>query len=77
MTNKSVFNHILKLSEVERKFYKKKKLSDKEIKELDGMKDELDQYWDLLRQRHVLENTGKNPNDAKIRSAKSVENIKQ
>ncbi len=77
MSDKSVFNHIKKLTEEEQRLYTKENLSDKEIKELDAMKVELDQCWDLLRQRHALEDAGKNPNDAKLRSASTVENYKQ
>ena len=41
------------------------------------MKVELDQCLDLLRQRHALKDAEKNPDDAKVRSAKIVENYKQ
>ncbi len=50
-----------------RRLYSKEDLSDKEIKELDEMKVELDQCWDLLRQRHALKDAGKNPDDAKVK----------
>ena len=34
---------------------------------------ELDQYWDLLRRRRALREFGKNPDEADMRSAKTVE----
>ncbi len=38
---------------------------------------ELDQWWDLLRQRRALRNAGKDPNEAKLRPPQVVENYKQ
>jgi hypothetical protein len=38
---------------------------------------ELDRCWDLLRQRRAKEEFDQNPDDAKARSAGTVENYKQ
>jgi uncharacterized protein DUF2630 len=38
---------------------------------------ELDQCWDLLRQRRAKEEFGQDPDDAEARSAGTVENYKQ
>jgi hypothetical protein len=38
---------------------------------------ELDQCWDLLRQRRAKEEFGQNPNDAAARPAREVENYRQ
>jgi hypothetical protein len=38
---------------------------------------ELDRCWDLLRQRRAREEFGQDPDDAKARSADTVENYKQ
>ncbi|HET6569280.1 MAG TPA: DUF2630 family protein [Rhodothermales bacterium] len=35
---------------------------------------ELDQYWDLLRQRRALRDAGENPETAKLRDPNIVEN---
>jgi hypothetical protein len=35
---------------------------------------ELDQYWDLLRQRRARREFGENPGEAHVRPAKTVEN---
>jgi Protein of unknown function (DUF2630) len=77
MEDKNVLNHIKKLAEEEERLYIKQKLTDQEIKELHKMKIELDQCWDLLRQRHALRDAGKNPDEAKVRSVNTVENYKQ
>lgn len=37
----------------------------------------LDQCWDLLRQRRARREFGENPNEAKVRDATIVENYKQ
>jgi len=34
---------------------------------------ELDQLWDLLRQRKALQDAGRNPNDAQLRDPGTVE----
>jgi hypothetical protein len=41
------------------------------------VKVELDQYWDLLRQRRALQEFGEDPDKAKVRPAKIVENYEQ
>ena len=50
----SVLAHITKLTEKEEHLYGKADLTDEDIKELHHVKSELDQYWDLLRQRRAL-----------------------
>ncbi len=40
---------------------------------LQKIKLELDQYWDLLRQRRALEEFGRDPSDAHLRPAEIVE----
>jgi len=44
---------------------------------LSELKVELDQYWDLSRQRRAFQEFGENPDKAKKRSAKIVENYEQ
>ena len=41
------------------------------------MEVELDQCWDLLRQRRAKEEFGQDPDDAEARSAGTVENYRQ
>jgi uncharacterized protein DUF2630 len=40
---------------------------------LAAIKVELDQLWDLLRQRRALRDAGRNPDDARMRDADTVE----
>ena len=77
MEDNQVLKHIEKLVADEEHLYAKGNLTEEEGSRLHKMKIELDQYWDFLRQRRSLRNAGENPDDAKIRSAKVVENYKQ
>ena len=40
---------------------------------LSAIKVELDQLWDLLRQRRALRAAGRNPDDARMRDSETVE----
>jgi hypothetical protein len=73
----SVLSHITKLTEREEHLYGKENLTDDDIKELHRVKSELDQYWDLLRQRRALRNAGENPNNAQMRSSDTIDNYEQ
>ena len=48
-------------------------LSDEEQSELRAAEVRLDQLWDLLRQRRALRSAGRNPDDARMRDADTVE----
>jgi hypothetical protein len=73
----SVLSHIDQLVKEEERLYTKGQLDVDDQKRLSELKVELDQYWDLLRQRRALEEFGENPDKAKKRSAKIVENYEQ
>jgi hypothetical protein len=75
--DKSVLNHIDQLVKEEERLYGKGQLNVGDKKRLAEVKVQLDQYWDLLRQRRALEEFGENPDKAKKRSAKIVENYEQ
>jgi len=74
---KSVLNHIDQLVKEEERLYGKGQLNVGDKKRLAELKVQLDQYWDLLRQRRAFEEFGENPDRAKKRSAKIVENYEQ
>jgi len=74
MEDNQILNHIKSLTENEEKLWTKENLSDEEVKKLHQMKLELDQYWDLLRQRRALRNAGENPNQAQARDSDTIEN---
>src|ERR1700686_2246782 len=75
--DKSVQNHIDQLEKKEKCLYGKGQLNASDRKRLAELKVQLDQYWDLLRQRRALQEFGQNPDKAKKRPAKIVENYEQ
>jgi hypothetical protein len=77
MEDTRVLQHIKKLTEEEEILYSRGNLNDKELTQLHQMKIELDQCWDLLRQRQALREAGKNPAQAKVRPPDIVENYEQ
>jgi hypothetical protein len=52
-------------------------LTDDEQAELDRVQVRLDQLWDLLRQRRALREAGRDPDDANVRDADTVEHYEQ
>ena len=75
--DQSVLNHIDSLVKEEERLYGRSELTDDDRQRLAELKVELDQYWDLLRQRRALREFGENPDKAKVRPAKIVENYEQ
>lgn len=72
-----VLSHIDQLVKEEERLYAQNGLSIEDRTRLDELKVELDQCWDLLRQRRALREFGDNPDKAKVRPAKIVENYEQ
>ena len=52
-------------------------LADEEHKRLEAIRVELDQCWDLLRQRRALRSAGRDPETASARSEDTVEHYLQ
>jgi hypothetical protein len=75
--DQSVLNHIDQLVKEEERLYGQNELTEDDRGRLDELKVELDQYWDLLRQRRALREFGNDPDKAKVRAAKIVENYEQ
>lgn len=73
----TVLSHITKLTEKEEHLYGKTDLTDADVKELHQIKSELDQYWDLLRQRRALRDANGNPGGAEIRPVDQIKNYKE
>lgn len=73
----SVLNHIGELVKEEDRLYGQGELADKDRVRLSELKVELDRCWDLLRQRRALREFGEDPDKAKVRPAKIVENYEQ
>ena len=68
-----VLGHIQKLAAEEHRLYGHATLTESDAKRLEAIRIELDQCWDLLRQRHALRDAGKNPDDAHVRPPGTVE----
>jgi len=76
-TDTTVLKHIEKLVHEEQKLYGSKDLDDHGQVRLDAIRVELDQCWDLLRQRRALRDAGQDPNRAHVRPASVVEKYEQ
>ena len=63
----SVLNHIQRLVAEEHRLFEEGELSSEESKRLVDVQVELDQCWDLLRQRRALRETGGDPSQAHAR----------
>ncbi len=75
--DQSVLGHIDQLVKEEERLYAKNGLTEEEQARLAEVKVALDQCWDLLRQRRALREFGEDPDKAKVRPAKIVENYEQ
>ena len=75
-TDKSVLKHIERLVTEEKELYAESDMSDAQRTRLTTINVELDQCWDLLRQRRALREFGRDPDEAEVRPAKVVENYK-
>jgi hypothetical protein len=75
--DQSVLNRIDELVKEEERLYGQKELSDGDREKLARLKVQLDQCWDLLRQRRALREFGDDPDKAKVRPSKIVENYEQ
>jgi hypothetical protein len=73
----SVLKAITRLVHEEQKLYGHEPLDNSAMVRLDEIKVELDQCWDLLRQRRALREFGDDPNLAKVRPAAVVEKYEQ
>jgi len=72
-SDQPVLGHIKRLVEEEHKLYDQGKLEEQDRARLASIEVELDQCWDLLRQRRARREFGQDPNEAKVRSPHVVE----
>jgi len=75
--DQSVLSHIDRLVKEEEQLYAQGQLSVDDRARLDALKVQLDQCWDLLRQRRALREFGDDPDKAKARPSNIVENYEQ
>jgi len=77
-TDEGVLRHITELVEEERRLRDPQtRLDDAGRQRLERIQVELDQYWDLLRQRRAKEEFGDDPDDAAVRPEEIVESYEQ
>jgi len=69
----SVLKHIDEVVKEEKELYAREDRTERDDKRLAQLEVELDQCWDLLRQRRALREFGKDPEDAEVRPASVVE----
>jgi Protein of unknown function (DUF2630) len=77
MEDNQVLQQIKKLVEREESLYAKNYLNEIDKQRLREMEVELDQCWDLLRQRRALRDVGRNPDEAAVRPPDIVEHYEQ
>lgn len=71
--DRKVLDHIKHLYDEEQRLFAKNALSDDERHRLQKINIELDQAFDLLRQRRALREYGRDPDEAEVRSPNVVE----
>jgi len=76
-SDESILAKIQGLVHEEQGLYGQDELSDHDQVRLEKIKIELDQCWDLLRQRDARREFGQDPDQAKVRPASVVERHKQ
>jgi hypothetical protein len=79
-TDQPVLAHIQKLVEEEHRLFEKGEhgtVGEMDRQRLAQLQVELDQCWDLLRQRRALREVGQDPNLAQVRPTQVVENYEQ
>jgi len=75
--DQAVLKSIQQLADEEHRLYSHEALTDADRTRLAKINVELDQCWDLLRQRQALRNAGRNPDEAHVRPPETVENYEQ
>ena len=76
-TDGSVLRHIEELVSQEHRLQEQVSLSEDERARLRSVQVELDQSWDLLRQRRALRAAGRDPEQAQVRPPDIVEHYEQ
>jgi hypothetical protein len=76
-SDESVLGRIETLVHEEQRLYGQERLADSDHVRLEKIQVELDQCWDLLRQRRARREFDQDPDGAKVRPASVVEHYKQ
>jgi len=73
MSDKTILEHITELVDEESRLRSSPADPDQNARRLRDVVEQLDQCWDLLRQRRALREFGRDPDDAAVRDAGTVE----
>jgi hypothetical protein len=76
-TDQRVRKHIAALVDEEHRLFAQGNRTSEDQRRLQEIQVELDQYWDLLRQRRALREFGTNPDRARLRPGDVVEEYEQ
>ncbi len=76
-SDENVLGKIQTLVHEEQRLYGQGELADSDQVRLEKIQVELDQCWDLLRQRRARREFGQDPDGAKVRPAEVVERYEQ
>jgi hypothetical protein len=77
MDDQTLFKHIEHLVEEEHQLDGRSDRSPEDHQRYHAIQVELDQCWDLLRQRRARREFGDDPDQAKVRDEKTVESYEQ
>jgi hypothetical protein len=80
VNDKTIMDHINELVAEEKRLresHQGKGMTSEDRRRLESLERQLDQAWDLLRQRRAREELGENPDEAKERSIDDVESYLQ
>ncbi len=73
MSDKSILEHISSLVDEEHKLISGADAPEQKAERLRHLSEELDQCWDLLRQRRARREFGQDPDGATVRDPRTVE----
>jgi hypothetical protein len=80
VNDKTIMDHINELVAEEKRLrdsHQGKGMTSEDRRRLESLERQLDQAWDLLRQRRAREELGENPDEARERSVDDVESYLQ
>jgi hypothetical protein len=76
MQDKEIIKVIEDFTASEKQLSARGNLSEREVRNINEIKVKRNQYFDLLKERRILRDRGKNPDDAKMRPPDLVESYK-
>ncbi len=77
VADQPVLDYIQRLVAEEHRLHEQGALHKADRRRLEQVRVELDQCWDLLRQRRALRDVGSDPDEAEVRAPQVVKNYEQ